>query len=253
MRFSLTCAALAGVAAAGPGSPLRQRTAAERAVASRLHRSSERIANSFKMSDESGQPQYSTNWAGAVQHSTGITKATGSIKVPEASGGDRSQSGAAWVGIDGDSCQGGLLQTGIDFYGDGSYDAWYEWYPANVVFFDNFPLSIGDAIYMEVDASSLTTGTAILKNLATGHQATHTFKNPVKPLCETDADWILEQFDSKLAGFSEIIFTNNTAVTSQGTITPRGGQVLDLKAGSVIKTDCGIDGDDVYCKYLGHE
>lgn len=22
-----------------------------------------------------------------------------------------------------------ILQTGIDWYGDGTYDAWYEWYP----------------------------------------------------------------------------------------------------------------------------
>ncbi|KAJ6782825.1 hypothetical protein PWT90_10842 [Aphanocladium album] len=220
MKFSLACAALACVAAAAPGSPLRQRTAAERA------------------SDKSGdgfRPQSSQNWAGAVQHSTDITKVTGVVKVPEASGGSPRQSGAAWVGIDGDKCSSGLMQTGIDFYGDGSYDA-----------------CVGDEIYMEVDAASLTVGTAILKILSTGKKASYTFKSPPTKLCETDADWIVEQFDSQLAGFSEIVFTNNTAVTSKGTITPRGGEVIDIKVGSTVKTDCGIDGDDVYCKYLGH-
>lgn len=39
---------------------------------------------------------------------------------------------SAWVGIDGDTAQNSILQTGVDFYVEGSsvsYDAWYEWYP----------------------------------------------------------------------------------------------------------------------------
>lgn len=39
---------------------------------------------------------------------------------------------SAWVGIDGDTASNSILQTGVDFYVEGSsvgYDAWYEWYP----------------------------------------------------------------------------------------------------------------------------
>lgn len=39
---------------------------------------------------------------------------------------------SAWVGIDGDTASNSILQTGVDFYVEGSsigFDAWYEWYP----------------------------------------------------------------------------------------------------------------------------
>ncbi|KAM3560662.1 hypothetical protein ARSEF4850_003562 [Beauveria asiatica] len=121
-----------------------------------------------------------------------------------------SASGAAWVGIDGDSCQAALLQTGIDFYGDGSFDAWWEWIPDDVVFLGNFALSVGDVIYMEVDASSETTGVAVLENKTTGEKATHTFARTPSTLCETDAERIVEDFADNLAGFSEIVFTQTT-------------------------------------------
>ena len=72
---------------------------------------------------------------------------------------------AAWVGIDGDTCQTAILQTGVSFYGDGTFDAWYEWIPDYSHSFANFGISAGDQIRMTVDASSKTTGVAILENL----------------------------------------------------------------------------------------
>lgn len=39
---------------------------------------------------------------------------------------------SAWVGIDGDTADNSILQTGVDFYAEGGevgFDAWYEWYP----------------------------------------------------------------------------------------------------------------------------
>ncbi len=51
---------------------------------------------------------YSTNWAGAVLVSTGFTEVTASFVVPTPSS---SGSGAAWVGIDGDTCSTAILQV----------------------------------------------------------------------------------------------------------------------------------------------
>ncbi|KAM3514591.1 hypothetical protein MY11210_001826 [Beauveria gryllotalpidicola] len=55
------------------------------------------------------------------------------------------------------------------------------------------------------------------------------------------------------ASCNEIVFINNSAVSSAGIMTPAGGTVINLaKEGTgLIETDCGIHGDDVYCKYIG--
>lgn len=253
MKYSVALAALASIAAAAPqGNQLRQRTPEERAAnGHRVSRVNQRLGASEKPADGGVRPQYSTNWAGVVKHSQGITQVEGTINVPRPSGGSQSKSGAAWVGIDGDSCSQSLLQTGIDFYGDGTYDAWYEWFPNDVIFFNNFPLSVGDSIRMEADATTKTVGVLTLENLTSGKKATHTFKTAPAPLCETDADWIVEDFAGNLAGFSEITFTNNSARTSSGTITPAGGDILDIRTSQRgVETDCGLSGNNVYCKYL---
>lgn len=56
------------------------------------------------------------------------TAVTGTFVVPTPSapsGGSGTYSAAAWVGIDGDTCDNAILQTGVDFTVDGgevSYD-----------------------------------------------------------------------------------------------------------------------------------
>lgn len=81
--------------------------------------------------------EYSSNWAGAVLEGTGWNSVTGTVTVPKPSipsGGSTRNTyyASAWVGIDGDSCENAILQTGIDVGIQGStyiYEAWYEWYP----------------------------------------------------------------------------------------------------------------------------
>lgn len=248
MKYATVLGFLAGLAAASPQA-LRQRTPEERGP-TRHHGVNRRPVHGPKQSPD-GRVQYSTNWAGAVNHGTGITKVSGVISVPQVKASSKDKSGAAWVGIDGDNCQQALIQTGIDFYGDGSFDAWWEWIPDNVVFFDNFPLSVGDQIYMEIDATSKTTGTAILQNLSTGKKVTHQFKNTPSTLCETDVEWIVEDFAGDLVDFGTITFTNNTAHGSSGTITPAGADVLDIRPdGGSVETSCSISGTDVTCSYV---
>lgn len=66
-----------------------------------------------------GFVQYDSNWAGAVIVSSGVTEVTGTFTIPtvkEPSGGNSNTEygAAAWVGIDGDTCQSGTsaLQSG---------------------------------------------------------------------------------------------------------------------------------------------
>lgn len=69
-----------------------------------------------------------SNWGGAILLGSDFTAASAVANVPKGGGGS-SAAGSAWVGIDGATCQTAILQTGFDWYGDGTYDAWYEWYP----------------------------------------------------------------------------------------------------------------------------
>jgi hypothetical protein len=108
--------------------------------------------------------QYSDNWAGAILVGTGYTSVTGTFTVPEPS---TAGSGSAWVGIDGDTCQTAILQTGVDWTKSGdsySYAAWYEWYPASSIDFSGMSISAGDEIKVTVTATSDTSGTATVEN-----------------------------------------------------------------------------------------
>lgn len=106
--------------------------------------SSPRIAAPDVAYNETSHVSYSTNWAGSVYTSTGITYVTGTIVVPTPSAGSsggikaalEGYCASAWVGIDGDTCDTAILQTGVDFCyedGDVSFDAWYEWYPGKLM------------------------------------------------------------------------------------------------------------------------
>lgn len=86
---------------------------------SRRDRSNRPLAvNATSMSDtiaavNPGEVTYSSNWAGAVIVGTEITEVTGTFTIPtvkEPSGGSSNTEygAAAWVGIDGDTCESGV-------------------------------------------------------------------------------------------------------------------------------------------------
>lgn len=164
MKFLSIITALA-CAEAAVGARLTEKRRESRAARQLARRSSNGATRSSQplISSESliegvtnqSNVEYSTNWAGAVLISTGFTEVTGTVTVPTLTGSSSSsvesagsavspkmfprhkneftdQRRSQWVGIDGDTCQTAILQTGIDWYVDGtsvSYDAWYEWYP----------------------------------------------------------------------------------------------------------------------------
>jgi hypothetical protein len=242
MKHSAVIAALAGIAIAA-----RRPT---RDIVHPQHVSSANMRNT-------SYPEYSSNWSGSVQIGNGFNKVKGTIVAPRATGGGQAAA-SAWVGIDGDTCSSAILQTGISFYGDGSYDAWYEWIPDYSHSFTNFQISAGDSIYMEVDASSKSKGVATLENLTTGQKVTHTFTNTPSTLCETNAEWIVEDFESggsliPFANFGTVTFTDASASGSRGTVTPRGGTIIDIQDqdGNVL-TNCGTSGNDLTCTYTGN-
>lgn len=128
MKFTATIFALAGLAAALPaaeidlGDGVKLVRREPRSINRRNARQSRPKIASDDFSTDSitndTHVSYSTNWAGAVLTGSGYKTVVGTITVPTPkvpSGGSSSTtySASAWVGIDGDSCQTAILQTGV--------------------------------------------------------------------------------------------------------------------------------------------
>ncbi|KAF7117620.1 hypothetical protein CNMCM5793_006712 [Aspergillus hiratsukae] len=207
------------------------------------------------------QVEYSSNWAGAVLIGNGYTSVTGTFVVPTPkmpSGGSSSEQycASAWVGIDGDTCSSAILQTGVDFCiqgGSVSFDAWYEWYPDYAYDFSGISIHAGDTIKVTVDATSLTAGSATIENLTTGVTKTHTFTGGVDgDLCEYNAEWIVEDFESNgslvpFANFGTVTFTGAYA---NGNIGPSGATLMDIEQNGQVLTSVSDSGSSVTVKYV---
>jgi hypothetical protein len=208
--------------------------------------------------------QYDSNWAGAVLIGSGYTSVSGSVVVPtaiEPAGGSAGTQYAAtaWVGIDGDTCSSAILQTGVDFFvqdGVPSFDAWYEWYPDYSYTFEGFTVSAGDTVDMNVVATSATAGTATLTNVNTGQTVSHSFNGNVQGnLCQTNAEWIIEDFSQgnalvPFADFQTVTFTGANAVSNGATVDATGSTIVDIKQNNKVLTSCSASGDQVTCSYV---
>jgi len=205
--------------------------------------------------------QYSSNWAGGVisESSATWTAVTGTFVVPtpSAPSGSRTAYASAWVGIDGDTCGNAILQTGVDFNvenGAVSFDAWYEWYPDYAYDFSGISFSAGDTVTVTVKASSKTGGTVTITNESTGKTVSHTFSGQPS-LCEFDAEWIVEDFESgsslvPFANFGKVAFTNAVATKSGGTtVGPSGATIIDIQQNSKVLTSCSASSSSVTCSY----
>ncbi|KAF3763874.1 proteinase aspergillopepsin II, partial [Cryphonectria parasitica EP155] len=224
-----------------------------------------RIQASDVTYNETSHVSYSTNWAGSVYTSTGIDYVTGTIVVPTPSAGDGSglkaalegYCASAWVGIDGDTCDTAILQTGVDFCydaGDVSFDAWYEWYPDYAYDFD-ITIDAGDTVTMTVTATSTSKGTAVIENVTTGKSVTYSFTNTEGDLCEYDAEWIVEDFEEGLslvpfADFDSVEFTDAYATSGSSTIEAGSGSIIDIRQSGTVYTSCSASGETVTCDYV---
>ncbi|KIL61648.1 hypothetical protein M378DRAFT_82298 [Amanita muscaria Koide BX008] len=228
--------------------------APEGAIAHRSHRSASRQSNpvqrlsgntSLTAATNASNVAYTGTWAGAVWNSYLPVTGTFTVPTPSAPNGEA----AVWVGIDGYTCtEAAILQTGIDMYynnGAITYDSWYEWYPDYPHFYSS-PIAIraGDIIRLTVTASSTTSGTTLIENLTTGQSESQSLSYPSYPLCEQNAEWIVE--DSSLApfcNFGTVTFSSASAYLHSGKIiSPSGAvQVNMYQNGKILTSVSGSD------------
>ncbi|GAM34687.1 aspergillopepsin [Talaromyces pinophilus] len=264
MKFATTASALL-LAGSAVASPLSQRVA-RRSNRHGISRPNARLTGTRLAQKNDDQ---STNWSGAVLVDSGFTKVSGSVVAPTPSipsGGDDSTQycASAWVGIDGDTCQSALLQTGFDFCiqgGSVTYDAWYEWIPDNAYDFSGIDISAGDTIEMSVEATSTTSGVATITNQSNGQSVTHTFTSSEvqSSLCQTNAEWIVEDFTIISGGseslapfpaFDTVTFTDASATSGSGSVDTSGADIIDLidQSGNVVTT-ASASGNQVVVTY----
>lgn len=213
--------------------------------------------------------KYSDSWSGAVlmQPSSGYFQSvTGRFTVPKPKhlGSAGEESVAVWVGIDGETCHSGLLQAGVDLVvtksGEVSYQAWYEWFPALSDGWEDFKISAGDVIQIDVVAMSTTKGTTKLTNVSTGQTVTKDLEAPGdSKLCRGNAEWIVEKHTDahdKVVpwnNFGTVVFEAASAKLSTGSQEDlSGASVLDLqdKQTGTIYTNTTINsGSKVTIKY----
>ncbi|KAJ5690887.1 hypothetical protein N7462_005279 [Penicillium macrosclerotiorum] len=270
MKFSSAILSTTLLASIAIGAPLTEKRQARHLArrAARANRAShppyKSGTNEVLHLNETSQEEYSSNWAGAVLIGTKYTAVTASFTVPTPevpSGGSSKKEycASAWVGIDGDTCDTAILQTGIDFCVQGSsvsYDAWYEWYPDYAYDFSGITISAGNTIKVTVDATSDTAGTATVENVSTGKSVTHTFSGNVQgDLCEYNAEWIVEDFESDdslvpFANFGTVTFTGAEATENGSTVGPSSATIIDIEQDGEVLTSTSVTDDTVTVEYI---
>ena len=274
MKFfaAISTALLAATALAAPRIP-----SAEDRLAARVARRSgglrkttppQKIVSSGEV-DGTNEPtktndEQSTNWSGVVIESppAGATftavSATFTVPRPTSTGGSGQQAASAWVGIDGDTCQTAILQTGVDFTVQGSsvsYDAWYEWFPDYAHDFSGISFSVGDQISISVVSHSRTSGTTTIKNISKGQTVTKQVTSSAS-LCGTNAEWIVEDFEEgsslvPFANFNTVTFSNAVASLSNGqTASPSSGTKIEIVQNGKTLTSVSDSSNSVTVKYV---
>jgi len=108
---------------------------------------------------------------------------------------------ATWVGLDGTGGSSDVLQAGTeaDAYcsrgvASANYYAWFEWYPANEYEITNFAVYPGAPVFVVLQATSATTGTATFVNLQSNQYTTVGLSAPSgTTLKGNSAEWIVER------------------------------------------------------------
>ncbi|KAF5389907.1 hypothetical protein D9757_003594 [Collybiopsis confluens] len=246
--FFVSSALIFSVAVARP-SRLAERIAARESRRSRPFTPSD----SARASGNSTHAEFSTNWSGVSPPSgQTFTTVTGTFTVPTPSGNGAA---SAWVGIDGDTAQQSILQSGVDFTASGgrvSFDAWFEWFPNFATDFSNFPIAAGNVITVTVHSTSSTTGTATLVNESTGKTVTQALTAPdsAAALKGQNAEWIVEDFEEgdslvPFADFGTVTFTGASASTASSSLGPASGVILDIEQNGEVLTSVSTSGSTI--------
>ncbi|KIK57915.1 hypothetical protein GYMLUDRAFT_98354 [Collybiopsis luxurians FD-317 M1] len=199
----------------------------------------------------------STNWAGVIIQSppsgSHFTSAVGTFIVPTPSGNGAA---SAWVGIDGDTAQNSIFQSGVDFTvskGQVSYSAWYEWYAAFAVDVPSFQVSAGDQIRITLTTTTSTHGTVLLENLSTSQSFTKDVSAPnsSSALQGKNAEWIVEDFEENgqmvtLTNWGTLTFTDGSAGTNTGSsVAPSTGTIVNMEQDGRVLTSVSTSGSNV--------
>ncbi|KAL7944144.1 peptidase A4 family domain-containing protein [Trichoderma barbatum] len=261
MKFhaiTLSYALLAGYVSAAP-STLNER------IARRAARSSKPIQRLDSLDrGNNTHVYYSTNWSGAVITSPPTGETFNSVsasfvvptpKVPSGASSRGTYSASAWVGIDGDTYQNAILQTGVDFTienGRVSYDAWYEWFPDYAYDF-SLTISPGDIIKATVTSASSRAGVAVIENVTTGKKVSKSLTSSYA-LGGQNAEWIVEDFEEgsslvSLANWGSVVFTGATASTGKSSLDASTASVIDIRQSNQVLTSVTINGSTITDSY----
>jgi hypothetical protein len=101
---------------------------------------------------------------------------------------------------------------------------------------------------MTATATSTTAGKVTLSNKTTGKSVSHSFTGQSGSLCETNAEWIVEDFEENgslvpFANFGTVTFTGLTPSAS-------GAEILDIEQNSKVLTSCSATSSSVTCSYV---
>ncbi|KAL6821747.1 peptidase A4 family domain-containing protein [Trichoderma sp. SZMC 28015] len=264
MKFSaitLSYALLVGYVSAAPSS-LSERVARRQGRSSRPN---QRLDIESVASGNDTHVSYSSNWSGAVITSPPAGQTFNSVsasfvvptpKVPSGGSSRGTYSASAWVGIDGDTYQNAILQTGVDFTvtnGKVSYDAWYEWFPDYAYDF-TLAISPGDTIKTTVTSTSSKAGVAVIENVTTGKSVSKSLTSTYA-LGGQNAEWIVEDFEEgsslvSLANWGSVVFTGATASTGSSSLDASTASVIDIRQNNQVLTSVTIDGSTVTDTYV---
>jgi hypothetical protein len=268
MKFASVILSYALLSSYVSAAPPRSRSTLEERISRRAGRRSTRPVEFTEASIAAGnetQVSYSTNWSGAVitsppsgQTFDGVTASfvVPTPKAPTGASSSGSYSASAWVGIDGDTYQNAILQTGVDFTisnGKVSYDAWYEWYPDYAYDFD-ITISEGDTITATVSSTSFTAGAAIIENVTTGKTVSKSLTS-TSALGGQNAEWIVEDYEEgsslvKLVNWGTVTFTGATAKTATTSENAASAQILDIEQNGKVLTSVSVSGSTVSDTYV---
>ncbi|KAM0520564.1 hypothetical protein ACHAPE_002959 [Trichoderma viride] len=207
----------------------------------------------------------SSNWSGVAILQSGVTEVSGTFTVPVPKlppGGDPNTAycGVAWVGIDG-WFNGDLIQTGALWCiseNQASYNAWYEYLPGTIIFFDGVTISGGSVVNVTVTKTGDNSGTTALT--VDGTTVSHTFSGESASLPGSSAEWIVEDYFLNLeegilvpfADFGNVTFTDASAVVNGATITPAEGSwlIIDMVQNETALTSTTLFGNKLNIDYV---
>ncbi|KAF5851970.1 hypothetical protein GGP41_000672 [Bipolaris sorokiniana] len=167
---------------------------------------------------------------------------------------------SAWVGIS-DSNFESQLQGGVNWAversGKVSYTAWYEGFSYETSCLDNFNVTGGDVIQVDIVTTSVTTGNVRLINVNTSNNISMDVTAPPDSfLADGNAEWIIEDFSAggrlPLADFGSVVFTNASAKVSTGWVEDlRGATIIKMVLEDKLVADSVIDSlSQIAIKYV---